>query len=110
MKNDMLAEAGRPSALQVRFDIQARWRPVTAAAGLDSPSHTPENTLMLAGALIHDPVIVKMRLRSEFQIRETGTCAVETNWRLLFEKLGPGGRAALKDRIVKAHGGIGVTA
>lgn len=107
MTKDMLADSG-PSALQVRFEMQARWRPVVEAAGLDSPAHSPENTLMLAGALLHDPVLTSMRLLPEFEIREMGTCAVETNWRLLFEKLGPGGRAALRDRIVRAHG-IAVT-
>jgi hypothetical protein len=107
MTNDMLANNG-PSALQIRFEMQAGWRDVVAAAGLDSPQHMPEHTYALVSAILHDPVVAKMRLRPEFEIREMGTCAVETNWRLLFEKLAPGGRAALKDRIAKAHG-IGVT-
>jgi hypothetical protein len=57
---------------------------------------------MLAGAIMHDPVVSSMRMRPEFQ---TGSAtAFETNWSLLFEKLGPGGRMALKDRIVAGHG------
>ena len=97
-----VAESG-PSALQVRFEIQARWRHVVSAAGLDSELHMPEHTLMLAGAIQHDAVVAKMRMKPEFQIREKDTAAFETNWQLLFEKLGPGGRLALKERIIKAH-------
>jgi len=93
------------SASQSRFETQARWRPVVESAGLDSPSHTPENTFMLAGAILHDPVVAKTRTREEFQIPDPeNPAASATNWSLLFERLGPGGRMALKDRIVKAHG------
>jgi hypothetical protein len=108
MPNDMLAEVGRPSALEVRFEIQARWRDVVAAAGLDDAMHTPENTLMLAGAILHDAVITSLRMKPEFQIRQGA--AFDTNWTKLFAAMGPNGRLALKDRIAKAHGGIGVTA
>jgi len=96
-----IAEDG-PSALQVRFDIQAKWRPVVAAAGLDSEAHSPENTFALAGAILHDPVVASMRVRPEFQVGHGA--AFETIWSLLFEKLGHGGRMALRERIAKAHG------
>ena len=93
------------TSIESRFDIQARWRPVIESAGLDSPSHTPENSFMLAGAILHDPVVAKMRMREEFQITDPeNPAAFATNWSLLFDKMGPGGRAALKERVRKAHG------
>lgn len=101
MPNDMLAEVGRPSALEVRFEIQARWRDVVALAGLDDAMHKPENTLMLAGAILHDATVTKMRMKPEFQIAQGA--AFDTNWTKLFDAMGPGGRAALKQRIQKAH-------
>lgn len=90
---------------QSRFEIQARWRPMVEASGLDSPAHTPENTYRLSGAIIHDPVVASMRMRPEFQLPDPEyPAAFSTNWTKLFESMGPNGRAALKGRIQKAHG------
>jgi hypothetical protein len=39
------------------LEIQARWRPLVQAAGLDSHLHQPDHTYLLATAIMKDTIV-----------------------------------------------------
>jgi hypothetical protein len=86
--------------LDARRELQARWRKVVRAVGLDDKKHTPEETYFLAAAIMNDRVVDQLVMRAEFQIRdEEFPCSFVTDWPKLGAALGPAGRAALAERL-----------
>jgi hypothetical protein len=86
--------------LENRRAIQSRWRPVVLAFGMDEPSHKPEETFLLASAIMGDRVVDQLAMRPEFQIPDAEfPCAVEPDWAKIGTALGPAGRASLAERI-----------
>lgn len=76
--------------------------PIIAGAGYDGlRGVTAEDSIMLAGKIMHDSVVNAMRSDDRYRIfNEGGLRAVfYTNWKLLFADLGEDGRAALRERI-----------
>jgi hypothetical protein len=90
---DQIADAER------RQGFVDRWSPMCEAAGfLDgSVEFTPEDLVLLAGAIMHDKEVARLRMLPEYQIRDG--IVFETKWEELLESLGDDGRAALRSRI-----------
>ena len=86
--------------LETRRCTQERWRVVTRAVGMDSPSHKPEETFFLASDIMADAEVEKLRRQKAFQIQDPEfPCASEPNWPKIGSALGPAGRAALAERL-----------
>ena len=83
--------------LEMRRGIQAYWRVITRALGMDSPKHEASDTYMLGIAILNDREIDRMTMNPEFQIRDE--YGVDVDWAKLARALGPAGRAALAVRV-----------
>lgn len=91
--------------LEMRREIQSRWRPVVRAFGLDEPKHEAADTYFLATAIMNDREVDRMMMLPEFQIVDDPefTCAVRTDWAKLGTALGPAGRAELAERVKRSR-------
>jgi hypothetical protein len=93
--------------LQHQLDVINRWQPILEGAGLWSPTYDAFNCLLLAGVIMDDREVGRLRSLPDFQIVDDpvdAPCAFTTNWPALFKAMGPAGRAEFRERIRNRHG------
>jgi hypothetical protein len=88
-----------PTNLDFKLQIARTWGRLCAAVGL--PNLSPEDALLLGGAIIRDSIVWPLTRNPHYQLRKRSS--VETNWPSLFEDLGPEGLAALRQRVLERH-------
>lgn len=89
-----------------QVEIVRHWLPIVHAAGMASPEHTPQNTFMLAGAIMQDEIVQTRHLEKMRAWRPTGEQVFAPSHDFYLEVLGRmtnAERAALKNRIIARH-------
>jgi hypothetical protein len=86
-----------------KLDLGAQWFPIVAAAGYENVLRElePEEGLLLAGKIMHDPEVNKLSALEEFSVYTDPEypAVMAPNWKAILGSLGESGRAALRNRI-----------
>jgi hypothetical protein len=87
------------------YIIESR-KPMLEAAGLWSETYDAMQAFILAGEVMDDPGVGRLRSLPDFKIIDDpidAPCAFRTDWPALFKAMGPRGRAELSARIKNRH-------
>ncbi len=85
--------------VEFNLDLAARYRPLVESVGLGDREITAEDCYYAYRRIADDPAVSRLRMLPEFHIKTEETCAFETDWPKLFERLGPAECAAIGRRI-----------